>query len=166
MMAANIITQAELKELLHYDPLTGVFTNACQRGTRGASGAVTGSVDRKGYVLIRVKSKSYFAHRLAWLYTHGVFLVADTDHIDRCPTNNRIANLRPATRSENCQNTKIHKDNTSGYKGVGWHKQQAKWQAQIMINGKRSRIGLFTNLADAAAAYAAAAVRLHPYRPA
>ena len=164
-MATNILTQARLKELLHYDPATGVFTNTQQRGRRGALGAVTGSVNGSGYVQIKLTGKSYLAHRLAWLYEYGVFPVADTDHIDQDKTNNRIANLRTATRSENKQNVGLQCNNTSGYRGVTWSKQANKWRAEIKLNRKLRHLGYFTNVADAVTAYAAAVAKLHSHRP-
>lgn len=166
MMATNIITQAELKALLHYDPLTGVFTNAKWRGKRGAPGAVAGHVNSHGYVKVKIRTKIYSAHRLAWLYVYGAFPAAEIDHIDRNRANNKIANLRNVTGSENCQNISVRCDNSSGYKGVGWHKQHAKWRARIMLNGKHLHLGLFAELVDAAAAYTVAATRFHPNRPA
>ena len=164
-MATNILTQARLKELLHYDPATGVFTNAQKRGRRGALGVVTGSVNRSGYVQIKLMGKCYLAHRLAWLYEYGVFPVADTDHIDQDKTNNRIANLRTATRSENKQNVGLQRNNTSGYRGVTWCKQRCKWRAGIKLNRKLRHLGYFTDVVDATAAYAAAAIMFHPNRP-
>ena len=164
-MAPNILTQARLKELLHYDPATGVFTNACQRGQRGQRGAITGCVNSRGYMQITLTGKCYQAHRLAWLYEYGVFPVADTDHIDQDKTNNRIANLRAATRSENKQNVGLQRNNTSGYRGVVWVKKSNKWRALIKINSRLLHLGLFTDIAEAVAAYAAAAAKLHSHRP-
>jgi hypothetical protein len=164
-MATNILTQARLKELLHYDPATGVFRNACQRGQRGAPGAITGCVNSRGYMQITLTGKCYRAHRLAWLYEYGVFPVADTDHIDQDKTNNRIVNLRAATRSENKQNVGLQRNNTSGYKGVVWAKHVSKWRAEIKLNRKLWHLGYFTDVVDATAAYAAAAIMFHPNRP-
>ena len=164
-MATNILTQARLKELLAYNPTTGLFTNTQQRGRRGALGAVTGSVNGSGYVQIKLTGKCYQAHRLAWLYEYGVFPVADIDHIDQDKTNNRIANLRTATRSENKQNVGLQRNNTSGYKGVVWAKHVSKWRAEIKINRKLRHLGYFTDVVDATAAYAAAAIMFHPNRP-
>lgn len=165
-MAFPSITQAELKELLHYDPATGIFIYATRRVGRGAFGAVAGAVKKSGYTEIVLNGKNYQAHRLAWMYMYGEFPPAQIDHIDQRKGNNSIFNLRPATRSENLQNVGRRRDNHSGHKGVSWHTKTGKWQARIRINNVRLYLGVFTELADAAAAYAAAAARLHPYRPA
>ena len=76
----------------------------------------------------------------------GYEKMLDVDHIDSNRKNNRIENLRPATRSQNCSNTGIGKKNTSGCKGVYWKKDSKKWSVQIQANGKRINIGIFDNL--------------------
>ena len=74
---------------------------------------------------------------------------ACVDHIDNIKSNNNINNLRWATNSENQHNKSMSKNNTSGVKGVVWHKGKAKWQSQIMIDGMQIYLGLFTNIEDA-----------------
>ena len=165
-MATNILTQARLKELLRYDPATGVFTNACQRGQRGAPGAVAGHFnDARGYVKVKINGAKYFAHRLAWLHEYGVLPPAQIDHIDRNPANNAISNLRVVTGGKNMQNTGIYRNSMSGFKGVTWHSQEGKWRARISINHKQHFLGLFDDAAAASNAYLAAASKLHPNRP-
>lgn len=165
-MAAPILTQTQLKDLLHYDPANGVFTNARQRGQRGVLGAVAGSPNgARGYIRIKINGAKYFAHRLAWLHEYGVLPSTQIDHIDRNPTNNKISNLRIATSSENMQNTGLRCDNISGYKGVAWHTQANKWRARITINHRQYCLGLFDNAIAANTAYLAAASKLHPNRP-
>ena len=165
-MATNILTQARLKELLHYDPATGVFTNARQRGQRGVLGAVAGSPNgARGYIRIKINGAKYFAHRLAWLHEYGALPATQIDHIDRNPANNKISNLRVATSSENMQNTGLRCDNISGYKGVTRHTQENKWRARITINRKQYCLGLFDDAIAANTAYLAAARKLHPNRP-
>lgn len=82
------------------------------------------------------------------------------DHIDRDGLNNRRENLRLATRSENGRNQKCRSDNTSGYKGVHWHKGTRKWIAQIRLNGKAKHLGLFKTPEEAHVAYQEAAKEL------
>jgi len=77
----------------------------------------------------------------------------DTDHIDGNRINNIKSNLRSATRSQNMQNANKIKTNTSGYKGVGWHKSTKKWQAQIQVSGKQMHLGYFNSASEAAKAY-------------
>jgi len=98
-------------------------------------------------------------------YLHRVVTRApagfDVDHIDGDGLNNREANLRQATRSENMRNTGRRKDNKSGFKGVYWHKGAGKWQAEIKVGGVKEYLGLFTTIEAAHAAHQQAAKRLH-----
>jgi hypothetical protein len=83
------------------------------------------------------------------------------DHIDGNGLNNRRGNLRPASRSQNAMNADAHSDSLSGIKGVHWSKQHGRWKAEICARGKRKHIGLYDTPTEAAAAYRAAAERLH-----
>lgn len=148
-MATEILTQARLKELLHYDPETGVFTNRVTRNGRAKIGAASGYVNTLGYVVVQLLGCKYHAHRLAWLYTHGVWPSNQIDHINRNPTDNRLCNLRDVTASENVHNTSHSLRNTSGVRNVVWHKRDKKWQAQIMVNNKYKYLGQFKDLAQA-----------------
>lgn len=89
----------------------------------------------------------------------------DVDHKDANGLNNRrrgeTGNLRLATRSQNAQNQRIHKDSGSGLKGVTWNKGNRRWQAQIMVKGKRHHLGYHDAPQDAHAAYVSASARLH-----
>jgi len=83
------------------------------------------------------------------------------DHKDSDPTNNRWCNLREATNAENSRNAKKHVKNTSGVKGVYWHRLAQKWAAYITVDYEVVYLGLFSNLADAARTRQLAAERLH-----
>lgn len=159
-----MLTQTRLKELLHYDPESGSFTRKARSAVRcrGKVGDVLGSINSRGYLTISVDNKKYQAHRLAWLLTHGEFPPDQIDHINGIKTDNRIANLRPATRQENGQNSKKRKDNTSGFKGASFDKQRGKWKAVISVPllGERS-LGYFDTPEAAAAMYAGAARLFH-----
>jgi hypothetical protein len=143
------IDQNRLKELLDYDPETGIFT-------RLASGERPGCIDAVGYKRIRVDGEQYLGHRLAFLWMTGQ-CPAEIDHINRHRSDNRWANLRAANRTQNNANASDRKDNTSGYRGVYWHPRAKKWAATIRINGKRKYLGYFSDIAEAGKAYAAAA---------
>jgi hypothetical protein len=147
-----MITQSELKSLLHYSPDTGVFTWVVRRSGIKANG-IAGSIHHTGYIHIKVKSKLYAAHRLAWLYIHGSFPVDGIDHINGVRNDNRIINLRPATKAENGFNQGMASHNSSGYKGVSWHKRTKKWFARCNVNGKTCFIGCFDRPEDASLAY-------------
>lgn len=155
------LTQAELIRLLNYDPETGVFTHKARR-CGVTVGSVAGSVDRgHGYSRIKIDERLYLAHRLAWLYVYGEWPAQQIDHRDRDRGNNRINNLRCATASENMFNKPIYKNNSSGAKGVSWHKQHRKYIATIHCNGKSRHLGLFATVDEASAVYQEACKRLH-----
>ena len=152
------LTAKRLRELLHYDPETGVFRWVA-RGHNTTSGTVAGYLHKKGYQMIAIDGRQYRAHRLAWLYVHGFWPSDQIDHIDGIRHNNHIANLRQATNCQNCQNSKRPCNNTSGFKGASWHRQIGKWKAQIMVDGDKIYLGIFATAEEAHAAYCAAAVQ-------
>lgn len=141
-----MITQEELKKLLHYDEKTGIFTWAHKRASWLNIGDVAGHLNITGYITIRANYKSYLAHRLAWLYVYGKFPEKFIDHINNNRSDNRIKNLREATKEENSRNTLKSKKNTSGAKSVFWKKHAKKWQVQMKINGIQKHFGYFDNL--------------------
>lgn len=156
-------TQERLKELVSYDPETGLFTNLTRRSTR-AIGTIAGTKYTNGYIYIRIDHKAYLAHRLVWLYTYGEFPEKDLDHINEIKDDNRIVNLRLATNKENHQNkSKPPKNNTSGLLGVYWNKQHKKWHSRIMINGKNKHLGYFNTTEQASETYVEAKRDLHPF---
>jgi hypothetical protein len=113
-----MITQKQLKELLSYDSNTGVFTWIKKTSNRAPVGNVAGYLNHDGYVYIKINNKIYSAHRLAWLFTNKAYPENMIDHINGNRSDNRICNLREATRVENAYNQKKQKNNTSGVKGV------------------------------------------------
>lgn len=143
------LTQARLKELLHYDPATGVFTWLVSRG-RSLAGSRAGSFDAEGYRRIGIDGRDYAAHRLAFLYMVGEFPPADVDHANRTPGDNRWGNLRPATRRENVGNVGLRRDNTSGYRGVSRNRRNEKWQAYGALDGLKIHLGYFDSISEAA----------------
>lgn len=145
---AKELTAERLREVLDYDPETGVFT---WRGSarRGWNGRVAGRDDH-GYVRMSIDHIPYYAHRLAWLHVHGEWPAKDLDHRDRNRKNNAIANLRPCEMSENLANAKRPTNNTSGHKGV--YRHRGKWRAAIGVGGRSVHIGVYDTLDDALAA--------------
>lgn len=159
------LTQDALKELLHYDQGTGMFTWKVSRGGTAWAGTVAGSFDKvRGYWKIIVGNRNYQTHRLAWFYVYGRW-PACLDHINRIRTDNRLANLREVTRSQNLQNTTTHRSKVSGFRGVSFCKQTGRWKAQIGLNGKNTNLGRFGAPEDAHAAYLAAAAVMHTHNP-
>jgi hypothetical protein len=114
---------------------------------RKKNGNVAGHHHVLGYIKVRADGKIYMAHRLIYKMFNKDFEVGTLDHINNKPADNRIENLRLATRAENNRNAVIRKDNTSGVKGVSWNARDMRWTACIQINGKRKALGNFKDLA-------------------
>jgi hypothetical protein len=152
-----MISQAELKELLRYDKLSGIFYWRVFCGPRALVNKPAGSLDKHGYCIIKLRNKQYKAHRLAWLYVNGyIDDELEIDHKNRIRSDNRIDNLRLVDKTLNQQNRSLQENNTSGIKGVYFNKECNKWSACINVNKKRIYFGLFTNKEDAIIARLAA----------
>ena len=119
-----------------------------------------GAVNRDGYRRIKYMYKLYAVHRLVWTY-HGNAPVAFIDHINGDVLDNRIENLRAATHSQNCMNTRLRSDNTSGIKGVRWSKLKQKWIGTVGVNYKNYCAGEFDTKEKAAEAVAKLRQELH-----
>ena len=146
-----MLTQARLKELLSYNPETGVFVWIKSRGNAKAMSEAGAIGKPHNYRRIKIDQKSYRAHRLAFLYMDGV-MPEFVDHINHDKTNNNWSNLRCVTHKENMQNLKKYKNNKSGLTGVGWDEQLRKWRANISLGGKLIHLGRFKYIFDAACA--------------
>jgi hypothetical protein len=143
-----------LRELLNYDPDTGLFTRKV--GVRGyAAGSIVGTPHSAGYVYCNVDGHRCYAHQLAWCYVHGDWPEGELDHRNGVRNDNRIDNLRLATRSQNMLNKhRPRGDNQSGFLGVVAHKN--RWRADLTVDGKQKYLGLFDTAEEAHAAYLAA----------
>lgn len=143
----KMLTQKRLKELILYDSETGII----KRISNGKP-ILTNS---RGYVVVYVDGRLYFAHRLAWLYMTGNEPENQIDHIDGIKNNNKFSNLRDVTNAINTQNT--HKarpcNKSTGLLGVTANKRDGTFKAQIKINGKNLYLGDFFNPELAHAAY-------------
>lgn len=150
-------TIERLQELFSYDPLTGLVTRRIARA-RAAAGTVAGTITRSGYLSVGVDGGEYYIHRIAWAIYFGAWPTWEIDHANRDKADNRITNLRQASRSENIANLATSRRNTSGIKGVSFHKGAGKWTAQIKFDGKQRYLGLHETKEQAAAAYQWAAI--------
>lgn len=161
-----LLTADILRSRVIYDPETGDFTWKMQPVPPGREKAllgwntkygghkVRGFIHRHGHMQFGFGDfgAHIMAHRLAWLYVYGEWPNGHIDHINGNPSDNRIANLRLATRAENSRNCKMHKTNTSGVKGVFWNRRLKKWQCSISVNNRTIYIGIFNDINDASAA--------------
>lgn len=108
-------------------------------------GKEAGSIHKTGYRVVTWMGKIHKAHRLIFLMVHG-YLPKEIDHINGNRQDNRIENLREATRSQNQCNRGALASNTSGYPGVSWHKKSKAWLVRVMKNGKTYLVGYFKDL--------------------
>jgi len=154
MPESTDIPQA-LIEMLDYDSITGDFTWK-------SDGAVAGSNAGRGYLKIGHRGRKYYCHRLAWEMTYGA--IPDgmlIDHIDGNKSDNSIANLRLATKSQNGCNSKLNSKNKCGLKGVSWFPPMKAWAVEIRIGDKRLRLGYYPSKYMAHNAYRFAAGIVH-----
>ncbi|KGM36101.1 HNH endonuclease [Inquilinus limosus] len=159
---SDSLTLERFHELLTFDPETGIFRwkGVKARGRRQKPGEIAGHIHDTGHRRITIDGQFYYAHRLAWFVTYGVWPTGDLDHKSNNPDHNPTDNLRPATRTLNNANQKIRSDNTSGCKGVYKPTGRKKWTARA----GRKYLGTFDLKEEAAAAYDAEARRLYgPY---
>lgn len=163
------ITVETLREIVHYDPDTGIFRwlprmetdqYVATWNTRYA-GQEAGNINYAGYVVITIHYQHMMAHRLAYLYMTGEHPPTPLDHIDRNKANNAWANLRLASHSSNGFNVTKRANNTSGAKGVYWHEGAQKWMVSVTHNKTTYYGGLFEDKTDAIDAANVAIERLH-----
>lgn len=154
-----MLTAERLKLLLSYNPNSGIFHHITDKGPQGRIWSLAGTVCKDGYIAITIDRKKHKAHRLAWLYVHGAWPEGQLDHKDRDKSNNRIDNLRPATRSQQIANTEKREGLSSKYKGVAWHKEDKIWRCAIVVNGVRHILGNFKSEEEAGKRYNEAALQ-------
>lgn len=160
-MATPKIPHEVVRALLHYDPDSGLFNWRTRPAGYKGSGTAAGTINNLGYVIVTVRGAKYGAHRLAWVYHHGVWPTHAIDHINRVRHDNRIVNLRDVPMTENAQNvTRAGKT-----PGVTLVKKSGRWQAQLMAYGKYRYLGQFLTLEAAQEAYARGVAMYQPSRP-
>ena len=152
-----MLTRARLTSLLAYDQTTGHFAWRVATNGRVKVGQRAGSPNRDGYIQIKIDRRLYGAHRLAWFYVYGAWPVEEIDHRNGRRADNSLSNLREATRAQQMANLKRPRTNTSGFKGVSFHKKRRRWRAYIAVDGRPRHLGYFDTAEAAHAAYAAAA---------
>lgn len=133
-----------IKELLVYDPETGIFTRKVTRGGQ-LKGSIAGTIDKDGYRHICIDGIYYKAARLVWVYMTGEWPDKFIDHKDLDPSNDKWDNLRLATRSQNMMNVKGKSKIFP--KGVG--RNGDRYTADITINHKTYHLGTFDTIKEA-----------------
>jgi hypothetical protein len=155
-----VLTQAQLKELLHYDPTTGIFIWLKALGPRAIVGHRAGRIKSGGYRLIGINGKGIEEHRLAWIYSYGALPQYEIDHINGITSDNRLINLQDIPHKGNSQRVnRPRKNNKCGCVGV--HKHKNRFKAQITVDGAKIYLGSFTTIELASEAYQAAKLIHH-----
>lgn len=180
-MAARQLPDPELlRKLLRYDPETGKlywrerpahmfcdsgrggrFANAERWNLRWAGQEAFTTVSPRGYLMGTIFYIRLGAHRVAWAIATGHWPEYQIDHINGRESDNRLCNLRCATPSQNSMNRRLHRNNSSGQKGVDWCNKKRRWRARICANGTRLNLGYFRTIEAAQIAYREASKRLH-----
>lgn len=156
LIAKTDLMAERLREVLSYDPETGIFRWNIRPNTRIRVGAIAGRIHRDGHRIICIAGRQFYAHRLAFFYVHGRWPTL-IDHKDRNPDNNRIDNLREATPAQNAANSR--RRNLSGFRGAYFY--AGKFNASIAVNGRAKHLGRFNTAEEAHFAYLKAARELH-----
>jgi len=160
------LTAVKVRNLLDYNPQTGALVwKVDVKVGRGRvaikAGTEAGHVRSDGQRIVGIDGKEYRAHRLIWLHVYGEWPNGEVDHINVDRTDNRLANLRLATRRQNQANMKRCAQNTSGFKGVCFDKARGKWMAYVASKGKRIYLGRYSSPEAAHLAYCKAADRIY-----
>ena len=182
-MSGPVVTAAQLRELLRYEPESGklfwrprppsMFFGNADCGVQGSAKAwntryagreTFANTNRYGYLKGKILRITCLAHRVAWALYHGEWPSGQIDHINGVRTDNRISNLRCVSHTENQRNQKRSRRNTSGCTGVFWHSRTSKWCARIGVNSRSIDLGLFENK-EAAIAARKAAERQYGFHP-
>lgn len=164
-MTTAILTQAFVKQILDYNPESGVFYWRVRRKNYVVIGDIAGQKNIKSnYWQLTINGNSYQAHRVAWLYMTGEWPSDQIDHKDHVRHNNRWSNLRLVSNATNARNRSLCKLNTSNACGVNWHKKSNKWRAYIRRNEVNEHLGYFIDWFEAVCARKSAEAR-YGYHP-
>lgn len=151
-----------IRKVVQYEPESGIFkwtkrdASLFKGGKSQAdswnnrfAGKSAFSTKRDGYLCASIFNVSYSAHRVAWAISHGYWPIQEIDHINGDRSDNRLANLRLADRSEQRRNCSVSKRNKSGIIGVCYVAAEKKWKAYISSEGKQINLGLYADFESA-----------------
>lgn len=155
-----MLNQVRIKEVLLYDPDTGVFTRR-NKQSGVSKGAISGSRTNEGYLVTSIDCKLYSCHRLAWLYITGDWPTGQIDHINGDRSDNRFCNLRDVSRQQNTENQRKAQRSNKSTGVLGTFKNGTGFAARISHHGTKKYLGTFRTVEEASAAYMAAKRQLH-----
>lgn len=159
----KVLSVDVLKENLHYEPTTGIFT-WIKRHSGTKIGSIAGGLDKNGYIRISINASRYQAHRLAWLYMTGTMPTDLIDHKNGVKSDNWFDNLRESSHQQNMHNQiNPTKGSRVGLLGVSFDKSSNKFMSQIVVNGKNKHLGRFVAAEEAHEAYLKAKKEFHPF---
>src|SRR5215472_932811 len=158
----NDLSPELIKSYFDYSPETGQLRWIDRPARRIHIGDIAGFPDDQSRIKIGIGGKEYFAHRIIWVWVTGKWPDKEIDHINENPSDNRWANLREATPSQNHRNRGKQRNNTTGYKGVTFVRARNKYVAGVKLNGKRYNVGrTFSTAEEAYEAVCKLAAKLH-----
>lgn len=146
-----MITQKLVRDLFDYHE-DGYLTWKFKPARQIDAGKRAGTKRPDGYYDVGINGKHYKVHRVVFLWHHG-WLPTCIDHDDNDPSNNKIENLKAATRAQNCANRGLRRNNKSGFKGVYQRKETGKWRATIRVLDKKINLGHFDTPEEGYAKY-------------
>ena len=155
----NKITHSKLKEVVEYDPVSGLFARLTRFSSNALIGPISIKPDSNGYIRVMLYGVRYKAHRLAWFYMTGEW-PKNIDHKDGIRNNNKFSNLRSVTHKINCQNQRKPRTNNSAG-ALGVHYRRGKFVADIGVDGRTVHLGAFSNVEDASLSYILAKRKFH-----
>jgi hypothetical protein len=169
---AQLVSPEQLRDLIDYNPASGRMTwrvrPECLFRTPGEARRWNGlyagkpagtAIDGQGYLQIKIFSRCYLSHRVAWAVHYGAWPQI-IDHKNHVKSDNRLRNLRSVSRLVAQRNQSQHRSNSSGFTGVAFHRKTGKWMAFIKDRGSQVNLGYFDQIEDAVAARRAAERRL------
>jgi len=157
------LTADRARTVLRYEAETGRVFWCQSLSKRAAAGREAGTINGDGRRQVSIDGRRYLTHRIVWLIVHGAWPAHEIDHIDGDKLNNRVENLRDATRTINAQNTRhARRHSRSGLLGAFWFKRDATWVSKIRIGGHMTHLGYFDTPEKAHAAFVAAKRKHQP----